>query len=49
VWLNNLWAMVRVVSGWRVNSWCLLCQVVAEVVGKNGYVVVMVADDMGCC
>jgi hypothetical protein len=44
--------MVRVASGWRVGSWGLWCRVVAEVVkvvGRIGYVVVMVVGDMGCC
>jgi hypothetical protein len=43
---------VQVVSGWRVDSWDLCCQVVAEVVevvGRIGYVAVMVADGRGCC
>jgi hypothetical protein len=52
VWLGNLWVMVRVVSGWRVDSWGLWCRVVVkvvDVVGRIGFVAVMVADDKGCC
>jgi hypothetical protein len=40
MWLGSLWAMVRVANGWRVG--------VVEVVGRIGYVTVMVADDTGC-
>jgi hypothetical protein len=44
--------MVRFVSGWRVDSsglWSRVVAEVVEVVGRIGYVAVMVADDMGSC
>jgi hypothetical protein len=49
MWLGNLKVMVRVVNGWQVNSWDLWCRVLVEVVGRIGYVTVMVVDDRGCC
>jgi hypothetical protein len=45
MWLGSWWAIARVANGWRVGSWRLWCRVAAgvvEVVGRIGYVAVVV-------
>jgi hypothetical protein len=40
MWLDSLWAMVRVANGCRVDSWRLWCRVAAgvvEVVERIGF------------
>jgi hypothetical protein len=43
--------MVRVANGWQAGSWGLCCRVVAEVgevVGRIGFVAMMVVGNGGC-